>query len=67
MSMIIKRSSKKLEPVHEEVRKPKLKWFSYKSNPNLQQLVDIFHCENFRTDSYGAHMKSKNYNTKGTN
>ena len=23
------------------------KWFSYKSNPNLQKLVDIFHKENF--------------------
>ena len=35
--------------------KPKLKWFSYKSNPNLQKLVDIFHNDNF----YGVHMKSK--------
>ena len=38
--------------------KPKLKWFSYKSNPNLQKLVDIFHQDNFRTDFYGEHMKA---------
>ena len=79
MSMFIKRPTKNVDNVNEEVRvylyvpikykeqakqlgaqweKPKLKWFSYKSNPNLQNLVDIFHQDNFRTDFYGE-MKNK--------
>ena len=79
MSMFIKRPTKNVDNVNEDVRvylyvpieykeqakelgaqweKPKLKWFSYKSNPNLQKLVDIFHQDNFRTDFYGEHMKA---------
>ena len=79
MSMFIKRPTKNVDNVNEDVRvylyvpieykeqakelgaqweKPKLKWFSYKSNPNLQKLVDIFYQDNFRTDFYGEHMKA---------
>jgi hypothetical protein len=34
-------------------------WYIYESNPNKQMMVDLYHCNNFRHDCYGSHLKKE--------
>lgn len=42
----------------------KKKWYIYSDHPNQQELVDLYHSDNFYTDFYGTHLRNSSTTEK---